>query len=157
MQGQMFLQAVKECVEFPSFTKRSHPCWVISLTELRAFDELPIHEDVLGKLEQLLPDSISPSCAYSFFISQNWEGGRPGTQSARQPSSTYHSVRSYPHPDNAQNSKLRWLKRITQHMRLPHHREVWVWFDIMSIPQRSRDLQLLAIGSLCCYTQLCTR
>ena len=27
----------------------------------------------------------------------------------------------------------------------------------MSIPQRSRDLQLLAIGSLCAYTQLCSR
>ena len=42
-------------------------------------------------------------------------------------------------------------------MSLPRGREIWVWFDIMSIPQRSRDLQILAIGSLCCYTQLCTR
>ena len=53
--------------------------------------------------------------------------------------------------------QLRWLKHIEQHMRLPLGREIWVWFDIMPIPQRSRDLQILAIGSLCCYTQLCTR
>ena len=44
MQEQLFLQAVSECDEFPSFTKRSHPCWVMSLTQLRAFNELPQHE-----------------------------------------------------------------------------------------------------------------
>ena len=42
-------------------------------------------------------------------------------------------------------------------MALPRGREVWVWFDIMSIPQRSRDLQIKAIASLPAYTQLCTR
>ena len=49
---------------------------------------------------------VSPSCAYSFFISQNWEGGRPGTQSTRQPSPTCKSVRDRPHPDNLQNTKV---------------------------------------------------
>ena len=154
MQEELFLQAVKECNDLPSFTKRSHPCWVMSVTRLQAFDALPIHEDVIDKLEELLPDSTSPSCAYSFFISQNWEGGKPGTQSARQLSSTDRSLR---HPDNSQNTKLRWLKSITQHMRLPRGREVFIWFDVFSIPQHSRDLQNLAVGSLCCYTQLCTR
>ena len=42
-------------------------------------------------------------------------------------------------------------------MKLPQGRQIWVWFDLVSIPQRSRDLQLVAIGSLCAYTQLCTR
>ena len=53
--------------------------------------------------------------------------------------------------------KLRWLKRIKQHMALPQGRQVWIWFDLISIPQRSRDLQIKAITSLPAYTQLCTR
>ena len=42
-------------------------------------------------------------------------------------------------------------------MALPRGRQIWVWFDILSIPQRSRDLQIKAISSLPSYTQLCTR
>ena len=109
MQEQMFLTAVGECTDFPSFTKRLYPCWVISLRNLAALDELPHHEgnaryivpsyhfsitlmpnndhcrsplscyssssqrtDCIEQLEELLPDSTSPSCAFSFFISQNW-------------------------------------------------------------------------------------
>ena len=53
--------------------------------------------------------------------------------------------------------KLRWLKQIKQHMALPRGRQIWVWFDVLSVPQRSRDLQIKAIGSLPSYTQLCTR
>ena len=44
MQEALFLQAISECGDFPSFTKRSYPCWVISLTRLRSFEELPEHE-----------------------------------------------------------------------------------------------------------------
>ena len=44
MQEQMFMAAVGECTDFPSFTKRLYPCWVISLTNLAALDELPQHE-----------------------------------------------------------------------------------------------------------------
>ena len=53
--------------------------------------------------------------------------------------------------------QLRWLQRLKQHMALPRGREVWVWFDVISIPQRSRDMQIKAITSLPAYTQLCTR
>ena len=108
IQMQMFMEAVKETTDFPSFTSRSYPCWVISLTSLAAYDELPAHEDAIDKLEELLPDSTSPSCAYSFFISQNWEGGRPGTQSKRHPQARNNrlSVRDYPHPDNGLNTKV---------------------------------------------------
>ena len=42
-------------------------------------------------------------------------------------------------------------------MALPRGRQIWLWFDILSIPQRSRDLQIKAISSLPSYTQLCTR
>jgi hypothetical protein len=139
MQEDMFVQAVAECAEWPSFTKRHHPCWVISLTNLAALDELPHHEgnarmhravvpiqpsssitltpndhcppplsrssssshheDCIEQLEELLPDSICPSCAFSFFISQNWEGGRPNP-------SGYYNVRGHPHPDNKLNTKV---------------------------------------------------
>ena len=107
MQEELFMQAVSECGgNIPSFNKRLYPCWVIPLTALLDYDELPIHESCIEKLEELLPDSISPSCAYSFFISQNWEGGRPGP-----PGQGYYNVRGCPHPDNKLNTKLRWLKR----------------------------------------------
>ena len=175
------MQAVSAITEFPSFSKRAYPCWVMSLTNIATFDELPAHEECIENLEELLPDSTSPSCAYSFFISQNWEGGRAGPSGQG-----FFNVRGYPHPDNKLNTKLRWLtrcflfaairrvvavltvfsphitpppplRRIKQHMKLPQGRQIWLWFDIISIPQRSRDLQLVAIGSLCAYTQLCTR
>ena len=70
MQEALFAQAIAECREFPSFTARKYPCWVISLTNLKAFDELPEHESCVEALEELQADSVSPSCAYSFFISQ---------------------------------------------------------------------------------------
>jgi hypothetical protein len=57
------------------------------------------HEDCIEQLDELLPDSMSPSCAYSFFISQNWEGGRPDP-------SGYYNVRGRPHPDNKLNTKV---------------------------------------------------
>ena len=66
-------------------------------------------------------------------------------------------LRCYPHPDNRLNTKWSWIKRLKQHVGLPAHRQVWVWLDIISIPQRDRELQLRAIHSLCAYTQLCTR
>ena len=44
MQEELFMAAVAECTDFPSFTKRPYPCWVISLTNLAALDELPHHE-----------------------------------------------------------------------------------------------------------------
>ena len=101
MQEELFMQAVAECTEFPSFTKRQYPCWVISLTNLTELGELVQHEDCIEKLEELLPDSTSPSCAYSFFISQNWEGGRPGPAGHG-----YCNVRGAPHPDNKLNTKV---------------------------------------------------
>ena len=67
-QQELFMSAAKALTETPSFTRRSYPCWVVSLTHLRDFDEFPQHEDVIDKLEELLPDSTSPSCAYSFFV-----------------------------------------------------------------------------------------
>ena len=100
------MQAVAEITEFPSFTKRNYPCWVISLTNLAQFKELPEHESCVDSLEELLPDSVSPSCAFSFFISQNWEGGRPGVSGQG-----FFNVRGRAHPDNSLNTKLRWLKR----------------------------------------------
>ena len=105
------MQAVGEIADFPSFAKRTYPCWVMSLTNLAAFEELPCHEECIEQLDELLPDSISPSCAYSFFISQNWEGGRPGPSGQG-----FFNVRGYPHPDNKLNTKLHWLKRCAARM-----------------------------------------
>ena len=106
MQEQMFTSTVAECTDFPSFAKRLYPCWVISLTKFAAFSELPQHEDALEMLEELLPDSTSPSCAFSFFISQNWEGGRPGP-----PGHGHFNVRGRAHPDNKLNTKVRFCNK----------------------------------------------
>ena len=122
LQASMFMEAVAKCTDFPSFVIRKYPCWVISLTNLKKFDELPEHENCVDTLDELLPDTKSPSCAYSFFISQNWEGGKPG-----RGGNSGTCVRGRPHPDNMRNTKLRWLKTVKQHMQLPLKREIWFW------------------------------
>ena len=44
------------------------------LSKLRKLERLPTHEDALRAdyLVELTQLSTQPSCAYSFFISQNW-------------------------------------------------------------------------------------
>ena len=94
-----------------------------------------------GDLEKLTPLSSAPSSAFTYFVSQNWE-----------------TFGADPHPDNERNTKLRWLKNLRQHMCLPESvAEVWIWWDVLSIPQRNRVEQVKAIQSLCYYSQLCSR
>ena len=59
------------------------------LSKLRQLERLPDHEDALkaNLLDELTALSTQPSCAYSFFISQNWESAGPGIEE--------------PHPDSA--------------------------------------------------------
>ena len=78
-----------------------------------------------------------PNGASTYFVSQNWE--------------------SNDHPDNDEGTKLKWLKKVKPHLRIHSEREIWIWMDIFSIPQKDRDDQRKAIISLPHYTQLCTR
>ena len=78
-----------------------------------------------------------PNGAFSYFVSQNWE--------------------SENYPDNDEGTKLIWLKNMKAHLRIQDSREIWVWFDIYSIPQKDKRGQKKAIASLPHYTQLCTR
>ena len=78
-----------------------------------------------------------PNGAFTYFVSQNWEQRK--------------------HPDNDEGTKLAWLKNLKGHLRIGSDRELYVWFDIYSIPQRNRVDQTKAISSLPRYTQLCTR
>ena len=61
------------------------------------------------------------------------------------------------HPDNDEGTKLAWLKNMKSHLCIPSDREIWIWFDIYSIPQKNKREQKKAISSLPHYTQLCTR
>lgn len=92
-----------------------------------------------GLLQELTRGSRTPDGASTYFVSQTWEA----TDGS--------------HPDNERNTKLRWLQNIKSNMRLQKGREVWIWFDIFSIPQKSRTLQARAVRSLPYYTQLCSR
>ena len=102
-------------------------------------DELQKHEDLLAtdSLEILTRTSRTPSGAFTFFISQNWE--------------------SRDSPDNSMNTKLAWMKNLRDHLAIPPSIEIWVWWDLISIPQRQRKLQLRAIASLPNYASLCSR
>ena len=116
---------------------------MISLSRLEKYRRCPCHEDALlaGDLEKLTPLSSAPSSAFTYFISQNWE-----------------TFGDDPHPDNARNTKLEWLKNLRSHMQLPDSvADVWIWWDVISIPQRNRREQVAAIKSLCYYTTLCSR
>ncbi|KAH8094224.1 hypothetical protein JL720_4217 [Aureococcus anophagefferens] len=82
---------------------------------------LPTHEAALdaGLLEVLTPNGAAPNSAFTYFISQNWE-----------------TFGESPHPDNARHTKLRWLKNMRRHMRIPAAvDEVWIWWDLVSVPQ----------------------
>lgn len=56
----------------------SHPpsyrCYVVSLSNLKKYARLPIHEDALfaGDLDLLEPSSLVPTSAFTYFVSQNW-------------------------------------------------------------------------------------
>ena len=78
-----------------------------------------------------------PNGAFSYFVSQNWE--------------------SRNNPDNDEGTKLAWLKNIKAHLCIKSNREVWIWFDIYSIPQKDKRAQKRAVASLPYYAQLCTR
>ncbi len=126
-----------------SFFNVQYPCYVLSLNKLRDHERLPVHEDALRaeKLDVLTSSSLMPSSAFTYFVSQNWE-----------------TFGETPHPDNTRNTKLKWLKNLPLHMKLPTTvTEVWVWWDLVCIPQRARAEQKKAIDSLCCYAQLCSR
>ena len=126
-----------------SFLASLYPCYVLSLQSLRLLARLPVHEDALQaeRLDVLTSTSTTPASAFTYFISQNWE-----------------TFGDAPHPDNARNTKLEWLKNLPAHMKLPPTvLEVWCWWDLICVPQRSATEQGKAIASLCCYAQLCSR
>ena len=125
-----------------TFDKAHFPCYVVSLSKLRKLTRIINHEEARqgAMLDELTQTSRSPSCAFSFFVSQNWE--------------------SRDSPDNAENTKLRWLQNLPKHLghagNDPNF-ECWIWWDFCSVPQNNRALQACAIASLCNYASLCSR
>ena len=122
-----------------SLSKPLYPCYVMSLKNLQTLSRLITHEEALeqGLLEKLTASTRRPSCAFTYFISQTWEGEN--------------------HPDNARNTKLHWLKNLRDHFQLDLDDDVWLWFDLFSVPQKDRKRQKHAILSLCVYANLCSR
>ena len=89
-----------------SLSNPLYPCYVMSLKNLQKLDRLITHEDALdrGLLEMLTASTRRPSCAFTYFISQTWEGKT--------------------HPDNDRNTKLHWLKNLRDHFRLQEDDDV---------------------------------
>ena len=137
--GKMVLDALGPLRQTSDLHTHEYPCYVIALSRLQNMDRLEPHDDLLAKgmLEELTRTSRTPSGAFTFFVSQNWES--LGT------------------PDNSQGTKLQWLKLLRKHLAIPDTIEVWIWWDFISIPQKKRSLQLKAIASLPYYCSLCTR
>ena len=59
-----------------------------------------------------------PNGAFTYLVSHNWE--------------------SADHPDNDEGTKLRWLKNMKAHLRIHSSHEMWIWFDVFSIPRKDR-------------------
>eukprot|EP00964_Phaeocystis_antarctica_P065147 scaffold39258_cov67-Phaeocystis_antarctica.AAC.6 len=137
--GTMVLDALGPLRQTSDLHTHEYPCYVIALSRLQKMDQLEPHDDLLAKgmLEELTRTSRTPSGAFTFFVSQNWE--------------------SLDTPDNSQGTKLQWLKLLRKHLAIPDTIEVWIWWDFISIPQKKRSLQLKAIASLPYYCSLCTR
>ena len=126
-----------------SFLRARYPCFVVAVNSLQRYERLPVHEDAAAanELELLSPTTMAPSSAFTYFISQNWE--------------TYGDS---PHPDNKRNTKLRWLQNIKKHVKVPSTvTDLWIWWDLISVPQRNHAEQVAAVSSLCYYAQLVSR
>ena len=88
-----------------------YPCFVVEHATLLSFDRLPFHEDAVREKSAIIlqHDTREPSPSHTYFISQNWEGALgSGPGGAGR------------HPDNAINSKLRWLKNMKRHLHIPN-------------------------------------
>merc|ERR1711871_1112430 len=126
------LEYHQQSLVIPRFDQHGkYPCYVMDLETIKNLEILPTHEEALrlNLLEVLSRGSDQPNPAHTFFVSQNWEG------------------ENGEHPDNEENTKLNFLKRLRQHCAIGERR-IWIWFDIFSIPQADRRKQLLAIDSI---------
>ena len=83
-------------VDTPKMPVKFHsgyfPCWVISLSHLQKLSQIPPHEEAVKSefVVELTQTSRSPSCVWSYFLSQNWEASTSS--------------------DNASNTKLRCVR-----------------------------------------------
>mmetsp|Transcript_48056 Transcript_48056/g.104651 ORF Transcript_48056/g.104651 Transcript_48056/m.104651 type:complete len:643 (-) Transcript_48056:465-2393(-) len=117
------------------FNAKDYPCYVMSLSNLQRYSRLPIHEQALhdGTLTILTKSSYWPCRSYCFFVSQVWL--------------------SKSHPDgedDSGNPKLKWFQTVAPSLLGGASRagDIFVWMDIFSIPQRSKEYQLKALQSL---------
>ena len=122
--------------------KMPFPCYVISVKNLRTMSRVgpnpsEYHEDIFEKLEILTFKSRSPARSHTFFVSHNWD--------------------SKEHPDNEQATKLRWLQGLHKHLNIPETTDLWLWWDILSVPQKNERNKNLAIESINAYATLCSR
>ena len=86
------------CAKHPKrfFDDGAYPCFVIPHSNLVNFQRLPMHEDALklGTVVELRAETLVPSSAHTYFVSQNWEGALGSEPNGAR------------HPDNALNVSL---------------------------------------------------
>ena len=115
------------------FSNTLYPCLVMDLDDMRPFDRLPHHEEVLeqGVLLELKMSTRTPSSAHTFFVSHNWEGavdtGVGGSEKR--------------HPDNGLNTKLRWIQHLKLHLCIARDVSIYIWYvwviNIVTFQHRS--------------------
>lgn len=120
---------------------KSYPCYVMSLEDLSTYTRLPAHEDALhaGHLRVVTKTSYWPCRSYVHFVSQTWIDRC--------------------HPDGEEkrgNPKLNWMKTIAPKVLANGEKaqDVFLWMDIFSIPQRTKDFTRRGIASLPNYAAL---
>ena len=101
-----------------SFGKTEYPCYVMAVSTLATLDYLPDHEEALrlGLLQVLKKGTHAPNSASSYFIAHNWEGFDGETA------------------DNKESTKLFFLQNFHANLAISASREIWLWFDLFSIP-----------------------
>ena len=89
----------KQPIDF--FNEGAYPCFVIPHSKLIKYHTLPMHEEALklGTVVELRAETLVPSSAQTYFISQNWEGAQ-GSE-----------LNGATHPDNAMNVSLTYNNR----------------------------------------------
>ena len=133
---------------------KAYPMYVLRVADVIALERLPVHDDLKAAGTLVEWDASMGAC---IFVSQTWL--------------------SFKHPDDKENSKLKCLQailrraaagKLTVHpnaqaemiwgaeMKIPASKLAqleYVWFDICSVPQHDRDLQMKAIASIGAYVQ----
>jgi hypothetical protein len=132
---------------------------------LNAKDYDPIKEKepvCRALLHKLVPGGARPLDVDTYFISHQWEGVTDEPNKYVKGLTPYERRRpGSACPDNHRRTKLQWVCNLRRHFKLSEKdmlgnaREIWIWWDWLSMPVKSERQRERAVCSMPFYIQHC--